>query len=62
MFTGGCPITVKSFTTKIKTTTKMMVIHGAGESGTSSVIRQEEDLNCGQFQGSGCHQSYEYNS
>ena len=28
-----------------------MVVHGAGESGTSSIIRQEEDLTCGQSQG-----------
>ena len=28
-----------------------MVVHGAGESGTSSIIRQEEDLTCRQSQG-----------
>ena len=28
-----------------------MIVDGAGESGTSSIIRQEEDLTCGQSQG-----------
>ena len=46
--TSHCPITVKIL---IIITTKEMIIHWAGESGPRSIIREEEDLTCGQSQG-----------
>ena len=46
--TSHCPITVKML---IIITTKAMIIHWAGESGPRSIIREEEDLTCGQSQG-----------